>query len=53
MSYDNGRTYLDANGKPQSFKPGDALEVDNTKTYEIYKREQLNPTNEKRIVARR
>jgi len=42
MSYDNGRTYLDANGQPQAFKPGDAFEVDNTKTYEIYKREQLN-----------
>jgi hypothetical protein len=42
MSYDNGRTYLDANNQPQAFKPGDAFEIDNTKTYEIYKREQLN-----------
>ena len=50
MSYDNGRTYLDANGKPQSFKPGDALEVDNTKTYEIYKREQLNQQMRKELL---
>jgi hypothetical protein len=40
MSFDGGQTYIGSDGKPRQLSP-DAFELNNTQTYDVYKREKI------------
>jgi hypothetical protein len=40
MSFDNGQTYIGSDGLPRQLSP-DAFELNNTQTYDVYKREKI------------